>query len=290
MKKLIYLGLLLVLFTACKEQRYTQQSPEIDTVKSVIKEYNAKNYTAVVSHFADTANIYFNSTKSFKPSELPNYHEQTDPDFSSRGFIDEDLEYEMVKTDKGNTWVNFWGHWQGTLAANEKKIELEIHLAFQFIDGKIVTEYGYWDASPIVLALQEIEANTNQMAIVKKMYEDVDKGDIPAFVAALDSNIVWNEAENFIYADKNPYNGPDAVVEGVFGRIQTDWETFSVVDRTIHKMDNSMILVTGRYKGKSNATGKSVNAQAAHVWTLKNGKAVRFQQYTDTKQVYDAFH
>ena len=58
MKKLIYLGLLLVLFTACKEQRYTQQSPEIDTVKSVIKEYNAKNYTAVVSHFACLALVF----------------------------------------------------------------------------------------------------------------------------------------------------------------------------------------------------------------------------------------
>lgn len=290
MKNLIFTGLVLVLFSACKEQRYTQQSPEIETVKTLISEYNAKNYSAVVSHFADTANVYFNSSKSFKATELPNYHNQTDPDFSSRGFEDEGQEYEMVKTDKGNTYVNFWGTWHGTLAANGKKIELQIHLTLQFVDGKIVSEYGYWDATPIVLALQEIEATSEQMTVVKKMYDDVDKGDIPSFVAAMDSKIVWNEAENFIYADKNPYIGPDAVVEGVFGRIQTDWESFSVADRTFHQMDNSMILVTGRYKGKYNKTGKTINAQAAHVWTLKNGKAIQFQQYTDTKQAYDAAH
>ncbi len=27
----------------------------------------------------------------------------------------ENREYEMVVTDKGQTWVNFWGLWEGTL-------------------------------------------------------------------------------------------------------------------------------------------------------------------------------
>jgi hypothetical protein len=37
-------------------------------------------------------------------------------------------------------------------------LEIPVHLTAQFIDGKIVREYGYWDNAPIVLAIQEIEA------------------------------------------------------------------------------------------------------------------------------------
>jgi hypothetical protein len=35
----------------------------------------------------------------------------------------------------------------------------------------------------------------------------------------MDPSIEWNEAENFIYADRNPYVGPQAVLEGVFTRL-----------------------------------------------------------------------
>jgi len=64
----------------------------------------------------------------------------------------------MAITDEGKTWVNFWGVWKGTLAANNIVLEIPVHLTAQFIDGKIVREYGYWDNGPIVLAIQEIES------------------------------------------------------------------------------------------------------------------------------------
>ena len=34
-------------------------------------------------------------------------------------------------------------------------------------------------------------------------------------------------------------------------------------------------------------TGRSLDAQACHVWTLSNGKVTRFQQYVDTAQLFD---
>ncbi|SNR61266.1 hypothetical protein SAMN06265371_106250 [Lutibacter agarilyticus] len=99
MKNLLLTGMVLLFLTSCQKQRYTQQSEEIETVKKLISNYNAKEYASVVSHFADTANVYFNSSQSFKASKLPEYHAPTDAEFSSRGFIDEGLEYEMVETD-----------------------------------------------------------------------------------------------------------------------------------------------------------------------------------------------
>ena len=41
---------------------------------------------------------------------------------------------------------------------------------------------------------------------------------------------------------------------------------------------------TLRYDAKHKATGKKIDSQTAHLWTLKDGKITAFQQYTDTKQ------
>ncbi|MFD0797971.1 nuclear transport factor 2 family protein [Maribacter chungangensis] len=54
-------------------------------------------------------------------------------------------------------------------------------------------------------------------------------------------------------------------------------------------MDNNMVLATLRYDAKVKETGKSYNAQAAHLWTLDNaGKIIAFQQYVDTKKLAEA--
>jgi hypothetical protein len=39
--------------------------------------------------------------------------------------------------------------------------------------------------------------------------------------------------ENFIYADKNPYVGPNDVLEGVFMRLGNDWEGFAVAPKEL---------------------------------------------------------
>ena len=172
MKKLILLSLAIVLFTACQEKeakRYTQNSPEIDVLKTVIKDYNAKNWEAIVSHYADTSKTYFNTVdKPFASSEISEYHKQNDVNYSKRGFIDEGQDYEMVLTDDGKTWVNFWGTWKGTLVGNNKEITLAVHLTAQFIDKKIVQDHGYWDASEVMLNLQEIEAAKNMIEEVEE--------------------------------------------------------------------------------------------------------------------------
>lgn len=118
---------------------------------------------------------------------------------------------------------------------------------------------------------------------VKSLYDAFGKGDVPTVVGALDAGIQWREAENYPYADGNPYAGPQAVVDGVFKRLGADIENFVV--QPVNFIDaGSTVVVEGRYRGKMNATGKSFDAQFAHVWELRDGKIVRFQQYTDTWQ------
>ena len=121
------------------------------------------------------------------------------------------------------------------------------------------------------------------VSIVKGMYEAFGKGDIAGVIAALDPQVEWLEAENFIYADNNPYIGPDAVLQGVFMRIGAEWEDFTVSPRGILDAGDT-VVGHGYYSGTYKKNGKQVRAQFAHLFTFRDGKVVRFQQYTDTAQ------
>lgn len=297
MKKILLLGIAIVLFTACNQkQRYTQNSPEIDTFKSVIKSYNDQDWEGMITHYADTAKTFNNSSDlGISLTDMIAYHKESLSNLSNRGFLDKDQEYEMVVTDKGDTWVNFWADWEGTLKANDKKIKIPIHLTAQFKDGKIVRSSGNWDNAPMVLALQQIEAINNLLpeenrAIVHSMYQSFSEGDIPSVLTSLDPKVVWMEAEGNSYADGNPYKGPDAVLEGVFTRIGDDYESFILEDIKLHEMANDKVLATLRYNGKLKSNGATIDAQAAHLWTLSNGKVISFQQYVDTKQLDEALN
>ncbi len=164
MKKLFILSIVLVLFTACQEQskRYTQQSPEIETVKKAIQQYNAKNYDT--SFYADTCKTYFNSDKFMTVEETMSFHKANENYYSSRGFTDNDPEYEMVVTDDGETWVNCWLEWKGTMKETGKEITMPVHLTYRFADGKIVRQLGYWDPTEVILELQAIEASKKELS------------------------------------------------------------------------------------------------------------------------------
>lgn len=124
---------------------------------------------------------------------------------------------------------------------------------------------------------------------IDSLYNAFSTGDIPNVLGLMHPKIEWNEAESNSLADGNPYIGQDAIVEGVFARIEANHEYFSLQDVKIYGMSGNMVLATLRYDAKVKATGKSYNAQAAHLWTLNDeGNITAFQQYIDTKMLADS--
>ncbi len=115
--------------------------------------------------------------------------------------------------------------------------------------------------------------------IIKGLYDNFATGNIPGVLGAMDENIAWTEAEGFIYG--GTYTGPNAVLENVFMKFGTEWEGFAAVPDQI--VDGGDIVVgLGTYSGKYLKTGKSVTVPFAHAWTLRDGKIIKFTQYTDT--------
>jgi hypothetical protein len=156
MKKIMLLGLAIVLsLSACnQEKRYTQQSPEIDSYKKLMEAYKTKNWDEMGKHYADTAKIANNVIKE-KGVSLAEVVKTNKEDAALFNWVVEKEEYEMVVTDKKETWVNFWGLWKGTLKSSGKVYQVPFHTTARFIEGKIVEEYGYWNNTEIMTDLMK---------------------------------------------------------------------------------------------------------------------------------------
>jgi hypothetical protein len=129
--------------------------------------------------------------------------------------------------------------------------------------------------------------DADNVAVVERLYGAFAAGDMATIGTLLSPDLVWVEAESGPYADLNPYRGPGAVAEGVFGRIGQQWRDFAVTPSTLLP-SGATVVSLGRYTGVNIATGERLDAEFAHVFTLLDGKVVAFQQYTDTAQWVDA--
>jgi uncharacterized protein len=126
--------------------------------------------------------------------------------------------------------------------------------------------------------------SAENVALIRAIYDAFAGGDIAGVVGRMSPDIVWNEAENFPYADRNPYRGPEAVLTGVFARIGAEWDGFEAIAEELIDGGDTVVAI-GRYRGACRATGRSIDAQLAHVWRIEDGRAAAFQQYADTLQV-----
>jgi ketosteroid isomerase-like protein len=125
----------------------------------------------------------------------------------------------------------------------------------------------------------------NNLELIKNLYQAFAQGDIPAVLQSFDEDIEWTEAEGFPYG--GTYRGGAAILENVFMKLATEWDGYQATpDEFLDAGDR--IVALGNYSASYKATGKSMNVPFAHVWTLQNGKIMKFVQYTDTLKVSEA--
>ncbi len=189
-------------------------------------------------------------------------------------------------------------HWKFTgkhtgdffgIPATGKTVDIEGTTLITMKDGKIAQEQDFMDN---LIFMEQLGINPflnpNNAVVIQKLYDDFAQGDVDSVLAAMDPNIIWNEAEGNSLADGNPYIGPEAVLTGVFARVGEQWDNFKLVNIKLHDMSDNQVLATLRYNATVKATGKKVDAQVAHHWKLNNGKIVSFQQHADTKQLAES--
>ena len=123
---------------------------------------------------------------------------------------------------------------------------------------------------------------TTNKELIENVYASFATGDVPAVLGTMADDIRWVEADGFPLA--GTYVGPQAVLEGVFMRLGEIGDHYSVIVEQI-LADGDTVVALGNYTWKHKKTGQPASVKMAHVWTIRDGKAVAFQQHVDTARV-----
>jgi len=121
-------------------------------------------------------------------------------------------------------------------------------------------------------------------AIVRKVYQDFAKGDIPAVFAAFDPAITWHVPGH------SPLSG-DFKGHGQIGAffqrtMELSGGAFSI---DVHHVlaDGDVVVVLTTVNARRH--GQSASFSEVHVWKLQNGKAREFREYQGDEQREDRF-
>ena len=115
---------------------------------------------------------------------------------------------------------------------------------------------------------------------VQAAYEAFGRFDIDAVLAVLDPEIEWIEPELEGLPYGGIHHGVKAVAEDVFALIPQTWEKVELQpEEWIDGGDT--VVVIGQFSAR--APGRQEGSwRFAHVWKMRDGKAVRVEPFIDT--------
>ncbi len=124
--------------------------------------------------------------------------------------------------------------------------------------------------------------STDNVAVVRGIYDNFAAGDIPAVLAAMDPAIEWVESPQTYLPHHGTHHGPAEVAAAVFGMVVEHFDEFVVVGEVFHDAGD-VIVVEGRAMGKAKS-GAALDARAAWVWTVRDGLVSANHNYHDTDE------
>ncbi len=137
--------------------------------------------------------------------------------------------------------------------------------------------------------LSSCSINNSEMTnleIIKSTYEgktsEENGKNLAKYVA---DDISWTEAKGFPYA--GTYIGLDNVIKNVFSRLGSEWIDYKFTPEDYVASDNKVVAY-GTYLGTYKLTGKVFSARVAHLWKLRDGKIISFEQFVDSQTVNNA--
>jgi ketosteroid isomerase-like protein len=123
-------------------------------------------------------------------------------------------------------------------------------------------------------------AGDSPLELVRASYDAFERGDRDGALAHVDPDIEWHQAQGLPHG--GVYRGLAEVRRRVFDPLDRDWwDEFSAVPDELVDA-GSTVLVLGRYRGVARGTGRRLDVPFAHVWTFRDGLAIRFRQFLDT--------
>ena len=116
--------------------------------------------------------------------------------------------------------------------------------------------------------------------LVRQVYENFKSGDIKALLNLLAENIEWQlpEIENVPFSGTR--RGQDQM--GQFFASLVDTQEVQHFDPREFIAQGDKVVALGHYAWRVKSTGSEYGGDFAHVFTVHDGKVVRFHEYMDT--------
>ena len=92
----------------------------------------------------------------------------------------------------------------------------------------------------------------------------------------------------------DPPEMPDAAIHRGHEAVRGDWaQTYELFDDFTIEVEETIdcgddVVVFLRYRGRGKESGAEVEASMAHVWTARDGKAIRLRQFLDREKALAA--
>lgn len=112
---------------------------------------------------------------------------------------------------------------------------------------------------------------------LRRGYEALNRGDLSVVLELLDPEIEWHEPEPS--PDAGDHTGRDSFERFLRGWIDS-FESFRVVPEQVVSRGDRLIAIVHQ-SGRGRASGIEVDARLAHVWTIRDGRAVRWEAIGD---------
>ena len=125
---------------------------------------------------------------------------------------------------------------------------------------------------------------TEDLSVIQSAYEAFGRGDIPAVLATFSPDIQWH------IPGRNPlagtYKGHDEVVGFFTQLMERSGGTFGIEVNDWLASDNHVVVLV-RESGQRD--GKRLDVTGAHIWRLRDGKAVEFSFGSADQHAQDEF-
>jgi ketosteroid isomerase-like protein len=116
--------------------------------------------------------------------------------------------------------------------------------------------------------------------VIMQTYAAFQRGDVEGILTFFDESVVWVVPGPSII----PFAGRFEGKEGVRRFFRAAVDSLDVLEqKTLETIaDGDRVLVTGYERMRVRATGKEISSRWMHVYRLRNGKIIAFEEFVDT--------
>ena len=130
-------------------------------------------------------------------------------------------------------------------------------------------------------------SNAN-IALVRDLYAAFGRGDVAGIIAGLAPDVHWESGSRASdFPTFGPRKGPSEV-RTFFGQVADNLDFSEFTPRELCPCGDK-VFVPGFYAATMRKSGKSAACEWVHVFTLRDGKVVRFREFTDTALLAEAY-